>query len=88
MLTCGAWAKLSRPSCCRGAVGVSAPHAYRTIAPTASSWVLWEDGTVALDVVRTTRRHRLYTMGSLFARGTEFRNGLMKTVLDPEFAAP
>jgi hypothetical protein len=49
---------------------------------------LWEDGTVALDVVRTTRRHRLYTMGSLFARGTEFRNGLMKTVLDPEFAAP
>jgi hypothetical protein len=61
---------------------------YSVRRDTVRTWVIWEDGTVALDIVRTTRPYRLYTMGSLFARGTEFRNGLIETVLDPELAAP
>jgi hypothetical protein len=60
---------------------------YTVRGDTVRTRVIWEDGTVALDEVRTTRRHRLYTMGSLFAPGAEFRNGLLRTILDPNFPA-
>lgn len=60
---------------------------YTVRGDTVKTLVLWEDGTVAQNIVRAYPEYRLYTMGSLFAPGAEFHDGLMRTILDPNFPA-